>query len=172
MKKMNAIVFESSGHLLGVVTREAQSDKTLTVEDAAPNGVLIRDGDDATAHNLIDASQLQVKEVEYDTRAVYRPHRFAEDSGRVAEQNEPPVLQAATIDGTTLTVNLVNPVVGDTDTWVYITGCTLSEPISRTVTILDTESSATVNQTLGGGSYHVTLFVRGFRTLIQPQVDL
>jgi uncharacterized protein YegL len=88
MDKMNVVTFKATNHVLGAVVRSAQADKPLTVTDVAANGIAVRDSTNAGLHALIDATQLQVAVVDYDTRVFYRPQLFVVDDGRIEQQDE------------------------------------------------------------------------------------
>ena len=83
MDKMNVVTFKSTNHVLGAVVRTAQADKPITVTDVAANGIAVRDSYQRQVIALvIDAAQLQIVVVDYDTRVFYRPQLFVVDDGR------------------------------------------------------------------------------------------
>lgn len=164
MDKMNVVTFKSTNHVLGAVVRSAQADKPMTVTDVAANGIALRDSTNAGLHALIDAAQLQVAVVDYDTRVFYRPQLFAVDDGRVEQQDEAVV--TAALDGVTVDVALPNPTPSDIDVFVHITGGGLTEPAVRAVPVLRTTSTGSAGLVLAQGDYTVVVFAPGYVTAI------
>jgi hypothetical protein len=164
MDKMNVVTFKSTSHVLGAVVRSAQADKPITVTDVAANGIVVRDGANAGLRSLIDASQLQVAVVDYDTRVFYRPQWFVVDDGRVEQQDEGVV--TATLDGSTVDVLLPSNTPSDIEVFVHITGGALTEPAVRGVPILRNTNSGSAGLVLGSGDYTVVVFAPGYVTAI------
>ena len=164
MDKMNVVTFKSTNHVLGAVVRTAQADKPITVTDVAANGIAVRDSTNAGLRSLIDAAQLQVVVVDYDTRVFYRPQMFVVDDGRVEQQDEGVV--TATLDGVTVDVALPNNTLSDIEVFVHITGGGLTEPAVRAVPVLRNTSNGSAGLVLGHGDYTVVVFAPGYITAI------
>jgi hypothetical protein len=167
MDKMNVITFRSTSHVLGAVVRTSQADKPITIDDVAANGIVVRGGDASSLRALVDASQLQVAVVDYDTRLFYRPLLFAIDDGRAEQQDESPV--TVTLDGTTVTVELDDPTPSDIEVYVHVTGGALTEPAVRAVPVLKTTDTGSVGLVLGNGDYTVLAFAPDYATTIDEQ---
>ena len=164
MDKMNVVTFESTSHVLGAVVRSAQADKPVTVTDVAANGIVVRDSTNAGLRALIDAAQLQVVVVDYDTRVFYRPQLFVVDDGRVEQQDEGVV--SATLDGNTVDVTLPTNTPSDIEVFVHITGGGLTEPAVRAVPIPRSTNNGSAGLVLGSGDYTVVVFAPGYATAI------
>ena len=172
MDKMNLITFKSTNHVLGAAVRGTQADKPFVVDDLAATGIVVRDSHNARLSALIDATQLQIAVVDYDTRVFYRPQQFVVTDGRAEQQTElvPAAVAAlATLDGTNVTVKLPAATPSDIEVFVHITGGALQEPVVRAVPIartLDTNSSGLV---LGSGDYIMIIFAPGYVTAVKTE---
>lgn len=170
MDKMNLITFKSTNHVLGAAVRSTQPDKPFVVDDLAANGIVVRDSYNARLNALVDATQLQIAVVDYDTRVFYRPQQFVVTDGRAEQQTElvaAEVAVLATLDGTNVTVKLPAVTPSDIEVFVHITGGALQEPVVRAVPIaktFDTDSSGLV---LGHGDYTMIIFAPTYVTVVK-----
>ncbi|MGI9303094.1 MAG: hypothetical protein ACR2RB_10355 [Gammaproteobacteria bacterium] len=170
MENMSVITFAATGHILGAVTRAAQADRPVAVDDVAPARIVIRDSQGAGLQASIDAAALQVVEVDYDTRVLYRPQLFAVSGGRAEQQIFNPLsLVNATLDGTTVSVNLPSIATGDTEVFVHVSGGALDEAAVRAVTVPENFSSGSESLLLGSGDYNIVIFAPGHATVLQNE---
>ena len=164
MKKMTAITFAKTGHLLGVVTRSSQPDVAATVAQVAAVGFRLRGSDDNSSIALdIPESEIGVTLVDYDTQVLYRPHLFAMEDGKPEQKTVPLPANTLTIglDGTQITATLPTSVSDAVDVWCQISGGGLTESIIRSVTIPgDVAPTATGSEplVLAAGEYKVAMF--------------
>lgn len=167
MDKMHVVTFRSTAHVLGAVTRTAQAGAAIAVDHIATSGILVRDSANDDIQVLIDKGQLQVVEVDYDTRVFYRPQLFAVIGAR-AEQQDTGVITVA-IDGTDVTVTLPAAVAGATEVFVHVSGGALTEPLVRAVEIADGDLDGSAGLILGSGDYNIVVFAPGYATLITTE---
>jgi hypothetical protein len=167
MDKMNVVTFKSTNHVLGAVVRSAQADKPITVTEVAADGIAVRDSVNAGLRSLIDAAQLQVAVVDYDTRVFYRPQLVVVADGRVEQQDERVV--TVTLDGSTVEVDLPDNTLSDIEVFVYITGGGLTEPAVRAVPVPRNTDDGSAGLVLGAGDYTVVVFAPGYATAIDLQ---
>jgi hypothetical protein len=168
MDKMNVVTFAQTGHILGVVTLSAQAGSQVAVNDVAPQGLMMRDSQGNGLHTLVDATALQVAEVNLDTRVLYRPQLFAVIGGRAEQQTYNPLtLVSATLNGSTVSITLPSNVTDNTEVYVQIDGGALSEPIVRAVTVTAGTNTGSESLQLSGGDYLVAIFAPGHASVLQ-----
>jgi hypothetical protein len=165
MDKMNVVTFRSTNHILGALVRTAQATTPVTVDQVAASGVLIRDSKNLRLQTLIDASLVQVAEIDYDTRVFYRPQLFAVNGGHAEQQTDSNTLTAA-LNGVTVTVTLPAAAPGATEVFVHVSGGVLTEPIVRAVQIATTATVGVAGLVLGSGTYKIAIFAPGYLTVI------
>lgn len=168
MDKMNVVTFVKTGHILGAVSRSAQTGSPVSVNDVAPNGLMMRDSQGNGLRSTIDPSALQVAEVDFDTRVFYRLQLFAVIEGRAEQQAVDQV--SAILNGSNVTVTLPTNVTDDTEVYVHISGGALSEPVVRAVTVPQGTTNGSEGLVLGGGEdYLVAIFAPGYAALLQTE---
>ncbi len=166
MDKMNVVTFRSTAHVLGVAVRTAQTDP-MTVQHVAASGVLVRDSQNDGVQALVDAEQLQVVQVDYDTRVFYRPQLFVVVGGRAEQQDDGVV--TVSLNGTTVTVALPAPAGSLIEAFVHVSGGALTEPIVRAVQIASGGNSGQASLILGTGDYNVIAFAPGYASVIASE---
>ena len=175
MKKMNAITFARTGHVLGVVTRAGLPDKPAAPADVASSGFRLRgsEGNDIVVD--LPSDEIGVALVDYDTRALYQPYLFVEENGGIELKgagnypNNPAgkaVDLTVELSGAQVTVKIPNAVSTPTEVWCHISGDILSESVLRPVTIPGTSTSSKKTGSepleLRSGSYKVAMFAPGY----------
>lgn len=166
MDKMNVVTFRSTGHVLGAAVRASQPDKPMTVDDVAASGILLRDSANLRLQALIAAGQLQVVQVDYDTRVFYRPQLFSVIGGRAEQQELNTAANPAALTGALVSVTLPAATTGAIEAFVHVSGGALNESIVRAVPIASGASSGSAPLTLGSGVYTVVVLVPGYATSV------
>jgi len=159
MDKMNVVTFRATSHVLGAAVRASQPDAAMSVAHVAASGILLRDSANQGLQALIDDGQLQVVQVDYDTRVFYRPQLFAVVGGRAEQQDVNAV--GASLSGTLVTVNRPPALTDAVEAFVHVSGGALTESIVRAVPIADGSSSGNAGLILGSGDYTIVVFVPG-----------
>ncbi|MEZ6134609.1 MAG: hypothetical protein R3C53_06845 [Pirellulaceae bacterium] len=169
MKKMNAITFKQTGHVLGIVTRSSQPDTPVTAAEVAAGGYRLRFFEDITGDFImleIPEDEVGITLVDYDTRVLYQPHLYIVVDGLV-EEKPSIALPSVTRTATHLTVTLPAPVSESVAVWCQISGENLPDPIVRSISIMGTSehptSSASVPQRLDiTQAVQVAVFAPGY----------
>jgi hypothetical protein len=164
MSKMNVLSFAKTGHILGVVTRNSQQDKAMTVQEAAGSGLYVLASGAAKLTSVIATDALTISQIDYDTRVIYRPCLFRIAGSDIEQQGVG--LPSVTLNGVNLTLTLPAAVTGDTEVWAYITAAGLDAAISRSVKILDGTTSASEALQLAAGTYTVLILAPGYAARI------
>jgi len=165
MDKMNVVTFRATSHVLGAVVRASQPDAPMTVDHVAATGIRVRDGANLHLQALIDPGQLQVVQVDYDTRVFYRPQLFSVVGGR-AEQQTVGAVTASLGAGAAVTVTLPVATTGAIEAFVHVSGGALTESIVRAVPIANGATNGNAGLILGAGVYTLVVLVPGYATVI------
>jgi hypothetical protein len=175
MVKMNIITFEETGHVLGAVTRTSQPETPLTAQQVAAGGFRLRLQGAIGVENAplnIPESEIKVQLVEYNSRALFRPHIFIHEGvalNELPEYSKPDL----SVSGNKLTVTLPGNTTALTvscliyrDNFPDVISAVAKAPADRPTTAPVESESAATPLTLPSGNYRAALFAPGFSLVV------
>lgn len=175
MDEMYVLNFSTTGHVLGAVTRNTQSNDLPTVEEIAPQGIQLHHVHGLEERITVPARELAVTRADYDRDVLFLPHLYVlEQSGgrprleqRAYDAGAPPLVA---LDGANLTITLPAMVTSLTEVVVQISGDNLAEPVVRSESIEENQTSTGAKPlVLQSGVYTVAIFAPGYATVLQSE---
>jgi hypothetical protein len=170
--KMTLLFVKHTGHILAAVTRSADPTGTISAEDLARGGLLVR-GFDSTrpSHQFefeVPSRELDVLTVDLEPALLLDPRAFFVDENKkvpmpVAGGSVP--LPGVQLTATQVTVTPISTPPGstvsdDTKVWVQIIGGDLTQPLIATGTVPRGQSNVAIPLVpLRTGDYDVLTFV-------------
>lgn len=160
--KMTLLFVKHTGHILAAVTRSADPTGTLSAEDLARGGLLVR-GFSSDTQFEVPPRELDVLTVDLDSALLLQPRAFFVDEN----QKVPVPVSSGTVNSVLLSATQVtvqplasSPVPEDTKVWVQITGGDLTQPLIAAGTVPTGGTSVALPLVpLHAGHYDVLTFV-------------
>jgi hypothetical protein len=159
--KMTLLFVKHTGHILAAVTRSADPTGTISAEDLARGGLLVR-GFNSDTQFEVPPRELDVLTVDLEHPLILQPRAFFVD----ATQKVPmPVaggpVHAVLLSATQVTVTPIGtPVPEDMKVWVQITGGDLTQPLIATGTVPTGGTNVALPLVpLNAGHYDVLTFI-------------
>ena len=128
--KMTLLFVKHTGHILAAVTRSADPTGTISAEDLARGGLLVR-GFNGDTQFEVPPRELDVLTVDLDSALLLQPRAFFVDEN----QKVPVPVSSGTVNAVSFVGDSCDcytsrpPVPEDTKVWVQITGGDLTQPL-------------------------------------------
>jgi len=164
--QMTVLFVKHTGHVLAVVTRNADPKGKISAENLARGGLLVRGFTANAATNTTGNEQfkvlpeeLDVMTVDLDSALLLQPRAFIIDDGQPVQTPNVTVPNVS-LSLTNVTVTLGAAVTEETKVWVQVDGGNLAEPRIAEGKIPNGATSTVLQiQTLDPGIYYVLTLV-------------